>query len=80
LTAATLTASAKTNSDGVRYTRLVWSGLTSASVDVYRNAVKISVKENDGSASDRISSRGTYTYKLCNQGTSTCTNQASVTF
>jgi hypothetical protein len=77
---ATLTATAVTLADGRRRTSLKWSGLTSTYVDVYRNSVKVSVKANDGTATDSISSKGTYTYKVCNEGTSTCTNQASVTF
>jgi hypothetical protein len=79
-TAATLTATARTSKTGVRSTGLVWSGLISPKVDIYRNGAKIATKTNDGTARDPVSSKGTYTYKLCAQGTATCTNQASVTF
>jgi hypothetical protein len=79
-TAATLTATARTSKSGVRSTGLVWSGLNSPKADIFRNGVKIATKTNDGTASDPVSSKGTYTYKLCAQGTATCTNQASVTF
>jgi hypothetical protein len=80
-TSATLTATARIASDGSRSTSLRWSGLVSAKVDVYRNGTRVSTKDNDGSARDPISSRGSYTYKLCAQGSTTaCTNQASVTF
>jgi hypothetical protein len=34
---------------------------------------------NDGSMADNVKS-GSYTYKVCASGTSTCTNQVSVTF
>jgi hypothetical protein len=79
-TAPTLTATARILSDGTRSTSLAWSGLTSSKVDIYRNGSKVAVKANDGSARDEVSSRGTYTYKVCAEGTSTCTNQASVTY
>jgi hypothetical protein len=79
-TAAQLKATARTSRKGIRSTKLVWSGLTSPKVDVYRNGTWVSSKTNDGVAGDRVSSKGTYTYKLCNDGTATCTNQASVTY
>ena len=79
-TGATLTATAYTSKEGARTTILKWSGLTSTKVDVYRNSVKIHVITNDGSLNDPISSKGTYTYRVCAAGTSTCTNQASVSF
>jgi hypothetical protein len=37
---------------------------------------------NDGSQADTIKGKAsaTYTYQLCNAGTSTCSNKANVTF
>jgi hypothetical protein len=61
---------------------LSWSGFTSTMVDVYRNGVKILSTGNDGAQTDSINKKGggSYTYKLCATGTSTCSNQAMVTF
>lgn len=59
---------------------LSWSGATGASVDVRRNGVKLVMTANDGVHADTVRSRGTYTYEICNVGTSTCSNQAKVTY
>lgn len=61
---------------------LTWSGATSATVDLYRNTVKITTG-NDGAHTDAIGARGggSYTYTLCESGsTTTCSNQVVVTF
>jgi hypothetical protein len=61
---------------------LSWSGATSANVDIYRNGAPIVTTANDGFYTDTIGGRGhaTYTYQVCNQGSQTCSNQATVTF
>jgi hypothetical protein len=61
---------------------LKWSGLSSTSADVYRNSSKIMTTSNSGSTTDPINKKGsgTYTYTVCEAGTSTCTNAATVTF
>src|SRR5437762_9258200 len=61
---------------------LSWSGATSSTVDVYRNNVLVANTANDGFYTDSPGGRGhaTYTYQVCNQGTQTCSNQATVTF
>jgi serine protease len=61
---------------------LSWSGATSANVDIYRNGARIVTTANDGFYTDTIGGRGhaTYTYQVCNQGSQTCSNQATVTF
>jgi hypothetical protein len=61
---------------------LSWSGATSANVDIYRNGARIVTTANDGFYTDPIGGRGhaTYTYQVCNQGSQTCSNQATVTF
>ena len=61
---------------------LSWSGLSGSSVDVYRNSAVVSTTANDGAATDSINKKGggSYTYKVCESGTSTCTNTASATF
>lgn len=62
---------------------LRWTGIASATVDVYRNGTKIMSPANDGLEVDRTSFKsgaGTYSYKACEAGTTSCTNLASVTF
>jgi subtilisin family serine protease len=63
------------------YATLAWSGATSASVDVYRNGTLVTTTANDGDHTERIGKKGgTYTYRICQAGTTTCSNDASVTF
>jgi PQQ enzyme repeat len=61
---------------------LSWSGAISSSVDVYRNNVLIVNTANDGFYTDSIGGRGhgSFTYRVCNAGTQTCSNQVTVTF
>jgi hypothetical protein len=67
---------------GKRAADLSWSGATSNRVDVYRNGALIVTTRNDGFYTDKIGGPppGTFTYQVCNQGTQTCSNQATVTF
>ncbi len=60
--------------------RLAWAGATTTSVDIYRNGSKFLTSTNDGSQNDAKLAKGTYTYKVCNAGTTTCSPNASVTF
>ena len=76
----TLTASGR-KVRGVRYVDLTWSGANGANVDVYRNGTLVTTTPNDGADTDdlgRVS--GTFVYKVCEQGTSVCSNEASWTF
>ncbi len=61
---------------------LSWSGITGTNVDVFRNNVKIVTTANDGNHVDTLAKNttGTFTYKVCNVGTTTCSANASVTF
>lgn len=67
---------------GVQQADLAWSGAGSTSVDVYRNGTRITATANDGAYTDNIgkSGGGTYAYKVCEAGTTTCSNEASVVF
>jgi len=49
---------------------------------VYRNGVLIVTTRNDGLYTDRIggTGTGTFTYQVCNAGTQSCSNQATVNF
>lgn len=63
------------------YADLAWSGATSGNVDVYRNGALVTTTANDGAYTDRVGKKsGTYSYRVCQAGTSTCSNDASVTF
>lgn len=68
---------------GIQKVDLEWSGATTSSpVDIYRNGDIIATTDNDGSYTDILGrpSKGTYTYKVCEQGTDdTCSNEATVT-
>jgi hypothetical protein len=60
---------------------LTWNGATSANVDVHRNNEPPTTTANDGAYTDSIGrGGGTYTYKVCEATTSTCSNQVTITF
>ena len=61
---------------------LNWSGATSSDVDIYRDGVVRATVPNTGAYTDSIGvkGRGTYTYKVCEAGTSTCSNEVTVRF
>jgi hypothetical protein len=62
---------------------LIWSPVTSANIDIYRNGVVIATVPNTGSYKDFIGVRGgnaRYIYKVCEAGTSNCSNEATVRF
>ncbi|HEX7336236.1 MAG TPA: PKD domain-containing protein [Gemmatimonadales bacterium] len=65
-----------------QYMTLTWSGANGASVDVYRNGALIKTTENDGRYTNSRVFQGTitYVYRLCEAGTSTCSNEASASF
>jgi hypothetical protein len=48
---------------------------------VFRNATLLTTTANDGAYTDSLGKRsGTFTYQVCDAGTFTCSNTASVTF
>lgn len=67
---------------GIKMTDLTWGGASSANVDVYRNNTLIITTANDGSHTDNTGQRGggSNTYRVCNQGTQTCSNTVTVTY
>lgn len=67
---------------GQKRVDLTWTGASSSNADVFRNGVKIVTTDNDGFYTDSISTKGggTYSYVVCEAGTSTCSNSALVTF
>jgi len=66
---------------GTWTTFLTWSGFDASvsSVDIYRNGAVIRTQSNTGSYSESGKGGGTFTYKVCQTGTSTCTNEATIT-
>jgi len=62
---------------------LTWAPVTSANVDIYRDGVVIATVANTGVYKDFIGVRGgnaRYVYKVCEAGTSNCSNEATVRF
>ncbi len=64
------------------YADLRWEGATGATVDVYRNDAKLLTTTNDGLYSEKVTSfvGDVLTYKVCNTGTSVCSNEAIVSW
>ena len=67
---------------GINTVRLTWNGATSSNIDVYRNSVLITTVPNTGTYTDSTgdTGRARYTYQVCEAGTATCSNNATVTF
>jgi hypothetical protein len=68
--------------EGINTSRLKWRGATSANVDIYRDGVVIATTPNDGLYDDSTGTTGqaSFTYQVCEAGTSTCSNEVVVTF
>ena len=60
---------------------LHWAGLKASRVDVFRNGGRKATVANSGSYTDDLKRKpeGTYSYKVCAAGTSTCTGTIRVT-
>jgi V8-like Glu-specific endopeptidase len=67
---------------GDKYADLLWSGAKSTSVDLYRNGTKFATTANDGSETDGPNGKGggSVTYKVCEAGTSTCSNDVTASY
>ena len=67
---------------GLQKAGLTWSGATATSVDVYRNGVIVATTPNDGAHVDNIdkTGKGSYRYRICNAGTTACSNKTTVRF
>jgi len=64
-----------------KYADLAWNKTTSTSVDVYRGAAVVATTANDGAYTDKPPKTVTSaTYKVCESGTSTCSNVVTVTW
>src|SRR5205823_7880339 len=67
---------------GINTVRLTWTGATSSDIDVNRNGVVIATVPNTGSYTDSTgdAGRARYTYEVCDEDTSTCSNDVTVRF
>ena len=57
--------------------RLDWSGAVGSRVDIWRNGVNVASTRNDG-ATTRNPGPGTFTYQICEQDFSACSNEETV--
>ena len=70
-------------SKGVKYVDLNWSGANTSNVDIYRDGNKVTTTANSGNFTDSINTKGggSYTYQVCDQGSTTsCSVNATVAF
>jgi hypothetical protein len=60
--------------------KLAWSGISAHRADVYRNGSRLVATKNTGSYNDKLpgGASGTFSYKVCAAGTSTCSQIVSV--
>jgi len=67
---------------GLQKVDLNWNGATGTSVDIFRDGTSIATVSNTGAYTDHINRRGggSYTYKVCNAGTTTCSANVTATF
>lgn len=79
-TSSGITLSASVFKDrGNKFVDLSWNGATSSNVDIYRNGSLLVTTANDGAYTDSLGkARGTFTYKVCEAGTTVCSNTVSV--
>ena len=81
--ASGISLSATGRSDGTaQYMSLKWSGAVGTQVDIYRNSARLRTTANDGSDTNGRTFQGdaTYVFRVCQAGTTTCSNDATVTF
>jgi subtilisin family serine protease len=67
---------------GLKHADLSWSGATSNQVDIFRDGTLIATVSNSGAYTHSTTERGggTHVYKVCEAGTSTCSNEATVSY
>jgi hypothetical protein len=76
-----LTVSGRTDATK-KYMTLDWAGASGTTVDLYRDGRFIRNTENDGRYINSLNLPGVpaYTYRVCQTGSSICSNDATVTF
>ncbi|AAZ26780.1 S8 family serine peptidase [Colwellia psychrerythraea] len=65
---------------GKNYVDLNWSGASASSVDIYRDGSLRTTTANDGSFRDSFRASGSFTYKVCDQGSDNCSSEVTVNF
>jgi len=67
---------------GINTSRLTWSGATSSNIDINRDGSVIVTVPNNGHYTDSTGTTGRarFTYKVCEAGTQTCSNEVTVRF
>jgi hypothetical protein len=60
--------------------KLIWTGASTAQVDIYRNGARLVRVANSGTYVETLTTFGTYTYKVCDKNTMNCSNELSVRF
>ncbi|MCZ6876306.1 MAG: alkaline serine protease, partial [bacterium] len=67
---------------GAQHVDLNWSGVSTANVDIYRNDALLKSTPNIGIYTDNIGKKGggTYTYQICETGSTICSNLFEVLF
>ncbi|MEJ8568077.1 DNRLRE domain-containing protein [Elongatibacter sediminis] len=67
---------------GVHHVDLTWTGAGGSQVDVVRDGGTIATVSNSGNYHDNTGNKGgaTYIYRVCEAGTSTCSNDVTVEF
>ncbi len=67
---------------GLQKADLSWSGTDASEVEILRDGIIIDTVANTGSYTDDIDNRGggSYVYQVCEAGTGTCSNEATVEF
>jgi hypothetical protein len=58
---------------------LQWTSVQGRYLDIYLNGAKIDQVFNDGSTTENVRGSGTYNYRVCVTGTSTCSNTITLT-
>lgn len=63
------------------FASLIWSGASGSSVDIFRNGDPLITTSNNGSFTDQFTAQsGSFTYKVCNAGSTVCSPEVTVNF
>ncbi|MEX2423118.1 MAG: S8 family serine peptidase [Acidimicrobiia bacterium] len=67
---------------GLQKADLTWTGATSTNVDVRRDGAVVATVANSGAYTDNIDQRGggSYTYQICEAGSSVCSNEVTASY
>lgn len=67
---------------GTKFADLTWWNATSTDVDVFLDGTKLVTTENDGAYTHDSGQKGggSFTFKVCEAGTTTCSNEVTVTY